>query len=74
MMPINLPVQSAHKFYLVERIQVSLVGTERTLHGLGAVVATELPRHVDRLLRKHLKDLFAVRGAGERLSLASRAR
>lgn len=44
---------------------MSFISTERTFHGLGTVVAAELPRDIDRLLRKHLEDLFAVRGAGE---------
>lgn len=67
--PSNLATSS----YLVERIQVSLVGTECTLHGLGTVVAAEFSRHIDRLLRKHFEDLFAVRGAAGVGSLASRA-
>lgn len=64
-MPSDTPVQSVQSSHLVERIQVSLVGTERTLDGLGTVIAAELSRHIDRLLRKHLEDLVAVRGAGE---------
>lgn len=56
---------------------MSLVGTECTLHGLGTVVAAEFSRHIDRLLRKHFEDLFAVRGAAgvgkaSRLVLADR--
>lgn len=51
--------------YLVERIQVSLIGTKRTLHGLGTIVAAELAGDIDRLVRKHLKDLFVIRPGGK---------
>lgn len=64
-MHISIPFYTSILSYLVERIQVSLVGTERTLHSLGTIVAAELPGHIDRLLRKNLENLFAVMGTGE---------
>lgn len=41
---------------------MSLVGTQRTLDGLGPVIAAEFARDINRLLRKHLEDLFVVGG------------
>lgn len=46
--------------YLVERVQVSLVGPKCALDGLGTAVAAELPSDIDRLVRKDFKDLFVT--------------
>lgn len=51
--------------YLVERVQVSLVGPECALDSLGTAVAAKLPSDEDRLTRKNLEDLFLARGVQE---------
>ena len=49
--PLRSPLSNSSGSHLVQRVQVPLVGTERTLDSLSPVVAAEFPRDIDCLFR-----------------------